>query len=344
MTTPILIVGAGPTGLVLALRLRRHGTPFRIVDAHDGPGEASRALVVHARTLEFYRQLGLADRVVAAGARVNTMHMREKGKEVGTFSLQDMGEGLSPYPFALGLPQDEHERLLVDTLAQEGVMVEWGTRLDHLHQDADGVDAALSRNGQQEHARFDWVAGCDGAHSQVRASVGAAMEGGTYDRLYYVADVTLFAPAASGFTVALDKGEIALMLPARRGKSQRLIGYVPPDQEGSPEFRGRPRGRRAPAGHTGGRRPLVLHLPGPPPGCVPLPGWTVLPAGRRRASAQPGGRPGHEHRHRRRGEPELEAGRRGCRPGRRRLCWAPMRPNGSPSPASWSRRPIASSR
>ena len=80
------------------------------------------------------------------------------------------------------------------------------------------------------------VAGCDGAHSQVRASIGAVMEGGTYDRLYYVADVALRAPAASGFTIALDKDEFAVMLPARRGESQRLIGYVPQDQEGSPSF------------------------------------------------------------------------------------------------------------
>lgn len=238
MTAPILIVGAGPTGLVLALRLRRHGTPFRIVDAHAGPGEASRALVVHARTLEFYQQLGLADQVVAAGARMDAVHMREHGTEVGSFSLQDMGEGLSPYPFALGLPQDEHERLLVDALVQEGVAVEWGTRLDHLHQDADGVDVVLSRERQQEQARFAWVAGCDGAHSQVRASMGAVMEGGTYDRLYYVADVALRAPAPPGLTVALDKGELGLMLPARRGQSQRLIGYVPQDQEGSPSFGG----------------------------------------------------------------------------------------------------------
>lgn len=71
MSAPILIVGAGPTGLVLALLLHRHGIPFRIIDQHDGPGEASRALVVHARTLEFYSQLGLADRVIAAGTKVD---------------------------------------------------------------------------------------------------------------------------------------------------------------------------------------------------------------------------------------------------------------------------------
>lgn len=238
MATSILIVGAGPTGLNLALHLRRYGTPFRIIDAHDGPAEASRALVVHARTLEFYRQLGLAERLIQAGARVDTVRMREKGSKVGSFSLRDMGEGLSPYPFALGLPQDEHERLLVDALAADGAAVEWGTRLDNLEQDADGVNVVLSRDGQAEQARFGWVAGCDGAHSRVRTSISVEFEGGAYDRLYYVADVKLRQPAEPGLTVALDQDDFALMLPARRGASQRLIGYVPRGQEDHPSFDG----------------------------------------------------------------------------------------------------------
>lgn len=238
MAASTLIVGAGPTGLNLALRLRRSGASFRLVDAHGGPAEASRALVVHARTMEFYRQLGLAERLIQAGAKVDTVHMREKGAAVGSFSLRDMGEGLSPYPFALGLPQDEHERLLVAALAADGVLVEWGTRLDSLEQDEDGVNVVLSCNGQAEQARYAWVAGCDGGHSRVRTSIGVEFEGGAYDRLYYVADVRLRQPAEPGLTVALDQDDFALMLPARRGASQRLIGYVPRGQEDHPSFDG----------------------------------------------------------------------------------------------------------
>ena len=101
MSQAILIVGAGPTGLVLALRLRRHGVPFRIIDQHEGPGRASRALVIHARTLEFYDQLGLSERLIEGGTKVEAVRLREAGAAVGTIPLRDMGLGLSPFPFAL---------------------------------------------------------------------------------------------------------------------------------------------------------------------------------------------------------------------------------------------------
>ena len=236
MTAYILIVGAGPSGLVLALRLHRHGVPFRIVDQHAGPGEASRALVVHARTLEFYAQLGLADRLIEAGSQIEAVRLREAGEEVGGFSLGDMGAGLSPYPFALCLPQDEHEHLLVEALAQDGVTVEWGTKLERLERSDESVAVVLSRDGRQEHTTFGYVAGCDGARSLVRTSIGSEFGGGTYDRLYYVADVKLRRPPGTDLVIALDRSDFGLMLPSRRGENERLIGFVPEGREGAPGF------------------------------------------------------------------------------------------------------------
>ena len=233
---PILIVGAGPTGLVLALFLRRHGVPFRIVDQARGPGEQSRALAVHARTLEFYRQLGLADRAVAAGTVIEDIRMREGGADVAQVSLAGMGGAMSPYPFILCLPQDEHERLLVDALAAEGVAVQWETRLTGLAQDAYGVTVTLSGLTGEERASFAWVAGCDGARSAVREALGVPMEGGTYERLYYVADVQPRAPMAPELVLALERGGFALSLPSRKGENQRLIGFVPAGREADPTF------------------------------------------------------------------------------------------------------------
>src|SRR6187399_173275 len=111
---PVLIVGAGPTGLVLALWLAETGVPFRLIDKKAGPGGASRAMAVQARTLEFYRQLGFADAVIAGGFRLERLHLRNESGEVATIPLGDSGKGESPYPFALSYPQDEHERLLTD--------------------------------------------------------------------------------------------------------------------------------------------------------------------------------------------------------------------------------------
>src|SRR4051794_18273013 len=123
---PVLIAGAGPTGLVLALSLARAGARVRVIDANAGPGQASRAMVLHARNLEFYDQFGFASEVVDAGIRVQSMHLRENGEEVASFTFGDIGAGLSPYPFLLCYPQDDHERFLGAKLAAAGVAVEWG--------------------------------------------------------------------------------------------------------------------------------------------------------------------------------------------------------------------------
>ena len=232
----ILVVGAGPTGLNLALRLRRHGVAFRIVDRARGPGEQSRALAVQARTLEFYRQLGLADRAVAAGTVIEDIRMREAGSEVARVSLAGMGGTMSPYPFVLCLPQDEHERLLVEALAAGGVAVEWETRLTALSQDGEGASVTLSGPRGEERASFDYVAGCDGAHSAVREALGVGMAGGTYERLYYVADVKPRAPMSPELALGLERGGFALAMPSRKGENQRLIGFVPEGREADPRF------------------------------------------------------------------------------------------------------------
>ena len=77
-SSDVLIVGAGPTGLMLALGLIRHGVGFRLIDEKPGPGENSRAMVVRARTLEFYRQFGFADKVIGLGVKSGAAHVREE--------------------------------------------------------------------------------------------------------------------------------------------------------------------------------------------------------------------------------------------------------------------------
>src|SRR5438034_5545232 len=116
--TDVLIVGAGPTGLVLALWLARLGVRVRIVDKTAEPGTTSRALAVQARTLELYRQVGLAEAVVTRGRKMTTVNLWKTGKHVAQVVFGDMGEDLSPFPYALIYPQDEHERLLINRLAE----------------------------------------------------------------------------------------------------------------------------------------------------------------------------------------------------------------------------------
>src|SRR3984893_7452470 len=110
----VLIIGAGPTGLVLALWLTRLGVGVRIVDKTAEPGTTSRALAVQARTLELYRQLDLAEAVVAKSHRVPAVNLWGKGEPKAQISLAAMGSGLTPYPFLQIFPQHEPEQLVIE--------------------------------------------------------------------------------------------------------------------------------------------------------------------------------------------------------------------------------------
>lgn len=223
----VLIVGAGPTGLVLALGLVRHGVSCRIVDKNVGPGTASRAIVVHARTLEFYQQLGFAQEVIDRGFKLETARFREGDEEVAQLQFQYLGAGLSPFPFILSYPQDDHERFLVEKLKVAGVAVEWGTELKEFTDDGEHVKVVLEKAGTEETVEVGYLCGCDGAHSRVRKGLGLEFPGGTYDQIFYVADADVEGETNPDFTVNLGTGDFALMFPVRSSGMQRLIGIVP---------------------------------------------------------------------------------------------------------------------
>jgi len=227
MATQVLIAGAGPTGLVLAICLARRGVSVRIVDKNSGPGQASRAMAVHARTLEFYRQLGFGDVVVNLGIKVEGIHLREHGEDIARVAFADIGAGLSPYPFVLAFPQDDHERFLVEQLKAEGVDVEWNTDLESFTQDEWGVRATLEQGGDRISCSAAWLCGCDGARSRVRESLKLDFSGGTYEHVFYVADVKTSGPLNHDLVGHLAEKTFALMLPVRSRGMQRLIGIMP---------------------------------------------------------------------------------------------------------------------
>src|SRR5262249_25279661 len=166
--TDILVAVAGPTGLVLALWLARLGVRARIVDKAAEPGTTSRALAVQARTLELYQQIGLAGALVDRGRKALAANLWVAGRQVARAVLGDMGIGISPFPYALIFPQDEHERLLIDRLGEAGVEVERAIELVDFDDTPDGVIARLKRSdGAVETCRAAYLAGCDGAHSSV---------------------------------------------------------------------------------------------------------------------------------------------------------------------------------
>ena len=225
---PVLIVGAGPTGLVLGLWLTKFGVPVRIIDKTAEPGTTSRALAVSARTLEFYRQLGMADPLVEGGVKVPGANFWVQGTRVARLPLDRMGEGLTPFPFALIFPQDAHERVLIERLEALGVTVERRTELVRFDPQGDGVRATLRRaDGAEEICEASYLAGCDGAHSTVREALAIGFPGGTYAAVFFVADVDGSGPATNGeIHVDLGRSDFLAVFPLKGAGRVRLVGTV----------------------------------------------------------------------------------------------------------------------
>ena len=225
---PVLIVGAGPTGLVLALWLTRLGVAVRIIDKTAEPGTTSRAVGVQARTLELYRQVGIADAMVEGGVKVGGVNLWGRGARAAHIPFRHVGEGLSPFPYLLIFPQDAHERLLIERLDALGVKVERQTELARFDQHREGVRATLERaDGSEEICEAAYLAGCDGAHSTVREGLALGFVGGTYANLFYVADVEASGPSIDDEVhIDLDEGEFLGIFPLNGKGRVRLIGAV----------------------------------------------------------------------------------------------------------------------
>ena len=224
----VLIIGAGPTGLVLALWLTKQGVRVRIVDKTAEPGTTSRALAVQARTLELYRQLDLTEAVIAKGHQVPAVNLWVKGERAARIGFESVGSGLTPYPFLHIFPQDQHEQLLIERLNALGVAVERQTELIGFTDEKDHITARLrGPDRQQVDCEAQYIAGCDGARSIVRETIGTGFPGGTYRQIFYVADVKASGSAVNGeLHIDLDEADFLGVFPLVGQGRARLIGTV----------------------------------------------------------------------------------------------------------------------
>jgi 2-polyprenyl-6-methoxyphenol hydroxylase-like FAD-dependent oxidoreductase len=226
--TDVLIAGAGPTGLVLALWLQRLGVRVRIVDKVAEPGTTSRALVLHARTMELYHQIGIAEGVVGQALRFAAVNLWVRGNKRARIALGDIGAGVSPYPYMLIFPQDQHERFLIERLRENGVQIDRPTEVFRFEERGDHVAVKLKQaDGSDETCEAAFLAGCDGARSVVRECLHTGFPGGTYQHLFYVADVEATGPVMNDeLHLALDQAEFLAVFPLRGKERVRLIGTV----------------------------------------------------------------------------------------------------------------------
>jgi 2-polyprenyl-6-methoxyphenol hydroxylase-like FAD-dependent oxidoreductase len=227
--TDVLIVGAGPTGLMLANQLARRGVRPVIIDRHSGPAQQTRAMAVQARTMEIYSKLGLMERAAALGGRATGANLWASGRWSARIPLGDIGRGLSPFPFILTLGQDDNERIMGEKLRGFGVDVQWDTELVAFEQQSGHVEATLRLpDGAARTIRAAWVAGCDGARSAVRELSGIGFPGEPYQHVFFVADTEATGPMKPGeLNVYLWRDGFHLFFPMRGKDRWRVIGILP---------------------------------------------------------------------------------------------------------------------
>jgi 2-polyprenyl-6-methoxyphenol hydroxylase-like FAD-dependent oxidoreductase len=234
MMADVLIIGAGPTGLMLANQLGRRNIRTTIIDRHSGPALQSRAMAVHARTLEIYSKLGLAERAVELGRPGYGANMWAGGRLKARIPLNEIGKEMSPFPYVLMLGQDENERIMGEQLAQWGIAVQWNTELIALNQQANHVTATIKDpDGSTRMITATYVAGCDGSRSAVRELNGIAFPGAPYEHAFFVADTEAVGPmVADELNVFLWRSGFHLYFPMKGTNRWRVIGILPKDLVG----------------------------------------------------------------------------------------------------------------
>jgi 2-polyprenyl-6-methoxyphenol hydroxylase-like FAD-dependent oxidoreductase len=229
MKTDVLIVGAGPTGLMLANQLGRRGLRPIIIDRHSGPAMQTRAMAVHARTLEIYRKLGISDAAVELGQVSNGANMWVGGRKKARIPFEEMGRDQSAFPYVLMLGQDDNERLLGAHLRRWDIEVQWNTELLALEQHSDHVVATVrDAAGATRRILASYVAGCDGGRSAVREMNGIGFPGAPYQHTFFVADtVATGAMVPAELNVYLWRDGFHLFFPMRGANRWRVIGILP---------------------------------------------------------------------------------------------------------------------
>ena len=221
----VLIAGAGPTGLSLAVELARRRLPCRIIDRASARIVTSNALAIQARTLEVFESMGIVDQALAAGYRLRGLNIYGERRNLAHIEWDTLD---TPYPFILSLPQSETERIMAEELERLGVTVERQVELTGIEQDEAGVSARLSHAGKtEETCRAAWLIGCDGAHSATRHALAVPFDGGDYQESFMFADLGVTGPLSKDAVHLFFHPEGLLIFIPINEKLWRIIANLP---------------------------------------------------------------------------------------------------------------------
>ena len=227
----VLIIGAGPTGLMMANQLNRLDVDFEIIDIKGGPTDQSRALAVSARSMELYQQLGLSDEVLNNSVDLMGFKIFQNGKTKATVNLQNLGNGLSDFPnFMNAFEQSKNESLLAGNLNKNGKSILWKHKFISQKSIPEGMEVKVKDivNDVEKTFITNYLVGCDGASSPVRKSTNLTFKGGTYENKFFVADTTIEWDFEYDKVMLIPTDKVFITFFPLMGKNKmRIIGTLP---------------------------------------------------------------------------------------------------------------------
>lgn len=240
MHTQVIIIGAGPTGLMAACQLARFNIDFIIIDTKPAPTHESRAMLVTARSMEIYQQMGIVDTVLQQGEVISKFAIYMNGREKATLKTAEAGDGLTDFPNLQAFEQFKNEELLYEQLKTTGRDVLWRTSLVSFEQNEDFVLANLydkSDPFRKIVIKASYLLACDGASSLVRQQLGLNFDGGTYQNKFFVADVQLnWQQPVNKLIASLSRINFCAFFPMYGDNNYRILGTLPENFAGTDDI------------------------------------------------------------------------------------------------------------